>query len=97
MTAAGLPSHELWPYGREPTSNAFFKAPEIERLYSGVTKRTASLSLMAFRNVVYSAGVLVSVSISIIVVLYYLLLPTHKPFIEYGIAFHFLLYNGQID
>ena len=64
MTAAGLPSHELWPYGREPTSNAFFKAPEIERLYSGVTKRTASLSLMMFRNVVYSAGVLVSVSIS---------------------------------
>jgi hypothetical protein len=64
MTAAGLPSHELCPYGREPTSKAFFKAPEIERLYSGVTKRTASLSLMMFRNVVYSAGVLVSVSIS---------------------------------
>ena len=56
MTAAGLPSHELCPYGREPTSKAFFKAPEIERLYSGVTKRTASLSLMMFRNVVYSAG-----------------------------------------
>src|SRR5262249_51386502 len=35
-TAQGFPCHALLPYGREPTSIAFFNAPGSDRLYSGV-------------------------------------------------------------
>ena len=42
ITAAGMWSKEFWPHGREAQSMAFFSAPGIERLYSGVTNSTAS-------------------------------------------------------
>ncbi len=42
MTPAGLPGQELWPQGREPWSMAFLRGAGTERLYSGVTKMTAS-------------------------------------------------------
>ena len=48
--AAGLPCQMLWPYGREPTSRAFFSAPGMERLYSGVTNSTASVVATSSRN-----------------------------------------------
>jgi hypothetical protein len=35
-------SNAFWPHGREAQSMAFFSAPGIDRLYSGVTNRTAS-------------------------------------------------------
>jgi hypothetical protein len=40
--AAGLPLQTLLPYGREPTSMAFFSAAGMERLYSGVKNSTPS-------------------------------------------------------
>ena len=42
MMAEGLRAKEFWPQGRLAQSMAFFSPPGIERLYSGVTKRTAS-------------------------------------------------------
>ena len=42
MTAAGMWSNEFWPHGRDAQSMAFFSAPGIDRLYSGVTNSTAS-------------------------------------------------------
>jgi hypothetical protein len=42
MIAPGLPLQALCPYGREPTSIAFFNGAGTERLYSGVTNSTAS-------------------------------------------------------
>jgi hypothetical protein len=42
ITAAGMWSKEFCPHGRDAQSIAFFNAPGIERLYSGVTKRIAS-------------------------------------------------------
>ena len=42
ITAAGMWSNEFCPHGRDAQSIAFFNAPGIERLYSGVTKSTAS-------------------------------------------------------
>jgi hypothetical protein len=42
ITAAGMWSKEFWPHGREAQSIAFFSAPGMERLYSGVTNRIAS-------------------------------------------------------
>jgi len=44
------------PYGRLAQSIAFFNAPGIERLYSGVTKSTASTATMAFLNSVAMGG-----------------------------------------
>jgi hypothetical protein len=41
MTPAGMWSNALFPRGREAQSMAFFKAPGMERLYSGVTDSTA--------------------------------------------------------
>ena len=41
MTAEGLRANEFLPYGRLAQSIAFFNAPGIERLYSGVTNSTA--------------------------------------------------------
>lgn len=41
MTATGMFTNELCPHGRDAQSMAFFSAPGIERLYSGVTNSTA--------------------------------------------------------
>ena len=46
-TAEGLRVNEFFPYGRLAQSMAFFRPPGMERLYSGVTIRTASTSAMA--------------------------------------------------
>jgi len=43
-------------YGLLAQSMAFLSAPGIERLYSGVTKRTASTETIAFLNVVATGG-----------------------------------------
>ena len=42
ITAAGTWSNAFSPQGRDAQSIAFFWAPGIDRLYSGVTKRIAS-------------------------------------------------------
>ena len=42
ITAAGMWSKEFCPHGRDAQSIAFFNAPGMERLYSGVTKSIAS-------------------------------------------------------
>src|SRR5436190_24027774 len=50
ITAAGIWAKELLPQGREAQSIAFFSAPGIERLYSGVTNKIASeAAIAAFR------------------------------------------------
>src|SRR5215204_166426 len=41
ITADGLRAKEFSPHGRLAQSIAFFSAPGIERLYSGVTNSTA--------------------------------------------------------
>src|SRR5690348_14825836 len=51
MTAAALRENEFLPYGRLAQSIAFFNPPGIERLYSGVTKSTAStLAIAALKS-----------------------------------------------
>src|SRR3984885_10138799 len=52
----GMPLKELLPYGRDPTSIAFFNTPEIARLYSGVTNNTALDACSISRNFTQSAG-----------------------------------------
>jgi len=47
IIADGLRANEFWPHGRLPQSIAFLSAPGIERLYSGVTNRTASTAPIA--------------------------------------------------
>src|SRR3954469_7863433 len=42
ITPAGMWWNEFCPHGREAQSMAFFRAPGMERLYSGVTKSSAS-------------------------------------------------------
>ena len=56
MTADGLRVNEFLPYGRLAQSIAFFRAPGIERLYSGVTNRTASDAAIAFLKPVATGG-----------------------------------------
>ena len=56
ITPAGLPSHALLPYGREPTSIAFFSTPGTERLYSGVTNSTASAPAIFSLNATDAGG-----------------------------------------
>ena len=56
ITPAGTWSKEFWPQGREAQSMAFFSAPGIERLYSGVTNRTASEAAIASFSAVPSGG-----------------------------------------
>jgi hypothetical protein len=46
ITPVGLRANEFLPQGRLAQSMAFFSPPGIERLYSGVTKSTASTSAM---------------------------------------------------
>ena len=50
MMAVGFRANEFFPHGRLAQSIAFFSAPGIERLYSGVTKRTASTLAIAPLN-----------------------------------------------
>src|SRR5689334_8231658 len=47
MIADGFREKEFFPHGRLAQSMAFLSAPGIERLYSGVTNRTASTEAMA--------------------------------------------------
>ena len=56
ITAEGLRVNAFLPYGRLAQSMAFFSPPGIERLYSGVTKSTASAAAMLFLNSVATAG-----------------------------------------
>src|SRR6185295_8388951 len=56
MTAEGLRANEFLPYGRLAQSIAFFNAPGIERLYSGVTNSTASTEAIASLNVRATGG-----------------------------------------
>src|SRR3954468_23745903 len=60
ITPAGMWWKEFCPHGREAQSIAFFSAPGMERLYSGVTKSTASEREMASLSAVASGGELVS-------------------------------------
>jgi hypothetical protein len=39
--AVGTWSKAFWPHGRDAQSMAFFKAPGMDRLYSGVTNKMA--------------------------------------------------------
>src|SRR5690554_2203558 len=54
--AAGFPFQEFFPYGREPTSIAFFKTPGTERLYSGVRNKIPSTALIFSFNATHSFG-----------------------------------------
>ncbi len=56
MTAAGMWSKEFCPHGRDAQSMAFFNAPGIERLYSGVTNSTASEAAIASLRALGRAG-----------------------------------------
>lgn len=56
MIADGLRVKAFWPQGRLAQSIAFFRPPGIERLYSGVTNRMASLSSIAFLNARATGG-----------------------------------------
>src|SRR5689334_20902011 len=47
ITPDGLRANEFLPYGRLAQSIAFFSPPGIDRLYSGVTKSTASAAAIA--------------------------------------------------
>ena len=56
MTADGLRANEFLPYGRLAQSIAFFNAPGMDRLYSGVTNNTASTAAIASLNAVATGG-----------------------------------------
>jgi len=56
ITAAGMWSKEFSPHGRDAQSIAFFKAPGIERLYSGVTKSTAATAAIDALSALASGG-----------------------------------------
>ena len=62
MIAVGFLSHTLLPSGREPTSSVFFSVAGTDRLYSGVTNRTALQALTTLRNWVHASGGLLSAS-----------------------------------
>src|SRR5512142_3176319 len=50
IMADGLRANEFVPHGRLAQSIAFLSAPGIDRLYSGVTKSTASTEAIASFN-----------------------------------------------
>ena len=56
ITADGFRANEFCPYGRLAQSIAFFSPPGIERLYSGVTKITASTAASAALNARAAGG-----------------------------------------
>src|SRR3954453_14981236 len=60
ITPAGRWWKDFCPHGREAQSMAFFKAPGMERLYSGVTNSTASEAAIASLSAVASGGEAVS-------------------------------------
>ena len=49
-------SKEFWPHGRDAQSIAFFSAPGMDRLYSGVTNSTASTAAIASLSASASGG-----------------------------------------
>ena len=50
MMPVGLRAKEFVPQGRDPQSIAFFRAPGMDRLYSGETNRMPSeASIPSFR------------------------------------------------
>ena len=49
-------SNEFRPHGRDAQSMAFFSAPGIDRLYSGVTNSTASDAAIAPLSAMASGG-----------------------------------------
>ena len=51
ITATGFPTEHVGASGRDAQSSAFFSAPGIEELYSGVAIRTASADATAARSV----------------------------------------------
>ena len=56
MMADGLRLKEFVPEGRLAQSIAFFRPPGIDRLYSGVTKRTPSTAAIASLSATASGG-----------------------------------------
>ena len=54
------------PYGREPTSSAFFTAAGIERLYSGVTNINPSQRSSSVRNRTQASGTFFFVEVFIV-------------------------------
>ena len=56
MTVTGLLRSGLVASGRESQSIAFFRAPGIDELYSGVAKKTASASATAARICATASG-----------------------------------------
>src|SRR3954468_5736879 len=56
MIADGLRANEFLPHGRLAQSIAFLRTPGMERLYSGVTKRTASTLAIASLSARAGAG-----------------------------------------
>src|SRR6476620_12179229 len=56
IVADGLRANEFLPYGRLAQSIAFFRPPGSERLYSGVTKSTASTAASASFNALAGGG-----------------------------------------
>ena len=56
ITADGFLVNAFWPHGLLAQSIAFLSAPGIERLYSGVTNRTASTLAMASLNRFATSG-----------------------------------------
>ena len=65
MTADGFRVKAFVPYGRLAQSMAFFSAPGMERLYSGVTNSTASTAAMASLNAVATGGIVRVVVVAI--------------------------------
>jgi len=56
ITAMGFARRQLSGNGREAQSNAFFNAPGIDALYSGVATRIASASAIARRRRATACG-----------------------------------------
>ena len=56
ITAAGMWWNAFCPHGRDAQSMAFFSAPGMERLYSGVTNRTAWERCIASLSASASSG-----------------------------------------
>src|SRR5688572_20122161 len=56
ITAEGFRAKEFVPQGRLAQSIAFLSAPGMDRLYSGVTNRTASIEAMASLSALPAGG-----------------------------------------
>ena len=60
LAVDGFRAKEFCPHGRLAQSISFFSPPGMDRLYSGVTKRTASTSAIAFFSACATGGKLAS-------------------------------------